>query len=115
MDELVDRVGRVLTEHRYLYAKKSMGGGDRLSRDYASSGGIREEFCTCGWSTGPRFAAWVNFARHQADAVDTALGLREESGVTYRVIGRPGSPTPGEPSPINAPHFRRYVTEWEEA
>ena len=50
----------------------------------------------------------------QAHAVIHALGLREETGVTYYIIGGPDSPTPGEPNPANAPHFRRYVTEWEE-
>lgn len=66
MDELRDLIARALTDHRYLYAKKSMGG-------------IREEFCTCGWSTGPKSAAWVDFARHQADVVIEALGMRAET------------------------------------
>lgn len=95
MDELRGRIARALTDHRYLYAKKSMGG-------------VREEFCTCGWSTGPKFAAWVDFARHQADAVDAALGLREQyehGWVTARTDG----------TTFESKDQRRWVTEWGEA
>ena len=93
MDGLADRIARVLTDHRYLYAKKC-------------AGGIREEFCTCGWSTGPGFAAWVDFARHQADAVIDALGLREER--------RPGVTTTLNDSVWTRPDKHRYITVWEE-
>ena len=94
VDELRDRIARALTDHRYLYAKKSMGG-------------VREEFCTCGWSTDLKFAAWEDFARHQADAVDAALGMRKErrhGGTTTR--NEPGGGRPDK---------RRWVTEGEEA
>ena len=92
MDELRDRIARALTDHRYLYAKKSMGG-------------VREEFCTCGWSTDLKFAAWEDFARHQADAVDAALGMREER--------RHGGTTTLNDSVWTRPDKRRWVTEWE--
>ena len=103
MDELRDRIARTLTDHRYLYATKSVGG-------------VREEFCTCGWSTDLKFAAWEDFARHQADAVIEALGLTEEPGHTfYGVNGPCEGVTPGpDPLGIQTPHYHRYVTPWKE-